>query len=77
MTGQHGRHVEFGEAAAPVFDVARRNDLDALKQLSGFRAPVGLHHPGHQIRAALQPPMCLTQHGIRLAHPRGRTQIDA
>ena len=44
---QHGRHVEFGEAAAAIFDVAGRDDLDALKQLSGFPAAMGLDHGGH------------------------------
>ena len=28
---QHGGHVEFGEAAAAVLDVAGRNDLDAVE----------------------------------------------
>ena len=74
---QHGRHVEFGEAAAPVVDVAGRDDLDALNQLGGFLAAMGLDHGGHQVGAALQAPVRLAEHRVRLADTRRGTEVDA
>ena len=74
---QDGRHVEFGEAAAPIVDVAGRDDLDALNELSGFPAAVGLDHRGHQVGAAFQAPVCLAEHRVRFADTRSRTEVDA
>ena len=77
MARQHGRHVEFGEAAAPIVDVAGRDDLDALNQLSGFPAAVGLDHGGHHVGAAFQAPVCLAEHRVRFADTGSRTEVDA
>ena len=75
--GQHRGHVEFRELAAAVVDVPRRNDLDAVEQLGGLLAAVGLHHGGHQIGAALESAVRFAEHGERLADARRRTEVDA
>lgn len=75
--GQHSRYVKLGEGAAAVFDMAWRDDLDTVEQFGGLLAAVRLDHCGNQIGAALQPPVCLTEHRECLAHARGGTQVNA
>jgi hypothetical protein len=77
MPCQDGRHVEFGKAAAAIFDVTRRDDLDTLNQLSGFRSSVGLDNGRHHVGAAFQPPVGFSEHRVRLADTRCRTEVDA
>ena len=74
---QHGRHVKFGKRTSAIFDIARRDDLDALNQLSGFRSSVGLDHGGRHVGAAFQAPVRLSEHRVRLTDTRSRTEVDA
>ena len=74
---QNRRDVEFGEATAAVFDVARRDDLDALQQLGGLGAAVRFDYRGHQVGAAFQPPVRLAEHREGLAYTGRGTQVDA
>ena len=74
---EHRLDVEFTEALAPVLDVARRHDLDAVQQIGGLLAAVGLHDRGHHVRTALAPAVRLTEHRVRLADAGCRTQVDA
>ena len=75
--GQYGRYVEFGETAAAVVDVARRDDVYPVEQLGGLLAAVGLDHRGDQVRAALEAAVRLAEHCEGLADTRRRTEVDA
>jgi len=77
MACQHRRYVELEKAAAAILGVTGRDDLDALSQLRDFPAAVSLDHTRHQIDAALQPPVRLSEHGVRLTDAGGRTHVDA
>ena len=74
---QHRVDVEFGKLASAVVDVARRDDLDALDQVGGLLAAVGLDDRGDHIGAALQPAVRLAEHRVRLADAGRRAQVDA
>ena len=56
-----------GKRLPAVVDEARRDDLDALQQLGGLLAPVGLDDRGDQIGAAFQPAVRFAEHRERLA----------
>ncbi len=55
----------------------RRDDLDAVEQLGGLLAAVGLHHGGHHVGAAFQPAVRLAEHRERLADAGSRAEVDA
>ncbi len=52
-------------------------DLDARQQVCGLLPAVRLDHGGDDVGAALQPAMCLAEHGERLADAGRRTEVDA
>ena len=73
----HGVDIEFVEACSAVVDVAGGDDLDALDQLGRLLAAVGFHDGGDDVGAALQPPVRLAEHRVRLADAGRRAEVDA
>ena len=55
----------------------RRHDLDAVEQVGGLLAAVGLHHRGDHVGAAFQPAVRLAEHREGLADAGSCAQVDA
>ena len=71
------RTSSSGKLPAAVVDVARRDDLDAVEQLGGLLAAVGLDDRGDHVGAALEPAVRLAEHREGLADAGRRAQVDA
>ena len=76
VAGQHGVEVHLLEVRPAVDHRLARDDLQAVEQHSGVRAPVGLGVGDHHVGAAFRPAMALAEHGEGLADPRGRAEVD-
>ena len=76
MAGQHGVDVHLGEDGSAVGELMARDDLQAVEQLGGVPAAVGLHEPDDDVGAALEPAAALVEHRVGLADPGCRTEVD-
>ncbi|MPM61007.1 hypothetical protein SDC9_107861 [bioreactor metagenome] len=77
MPRQRRVDVEFLELLSLVRHVGQRQQLQVVQLLRGLRAAVGLHKP-HQHGAPILPlALRRRQHGVGLAHPGVRSEIDA
>ena len=74
--GENGIEIHLLEPAALVLDLPARNDLEALDQLLGFLAAMGLDHADHDIDAIGLPGPARDQHFIGLADARRRAEED-
>ena len=75
--GQHGVDVHLGERRRRGRSSSRRgHDLQALEQLGGVRAAVGLDEPDDDVGAALDPAVALVEHRVGLADPGRRAEVD-
>ena len=77
VAGQHGVEVHLLEGRPAVGHPLARDDLHAVEQRPGVRAPVRLGEGDHHLGAAFGPAVTLTQHGEGLADPGGGAQVDA
>jgi len=73
---EHGVEVHLLEAGPPVLELAPRHDLEVTDLLEGLRPPVGLDQGDHHVGAPVPPAPPFVEHRERLAHARGRTQVD-
>ena len=76
VAGQDGVQVHLLEAGAPVVEDLAGDDLEVGQLGGGVGPAVGLHEPDHDVGVTITAPASLVQHGVRLAHPRGRPQVD-
>jgi len=74
--GQDRVDVHLLEGGAAVLQPAPWHHLEALDHLGGMAAAVGLDEADHHVGAALAPAVRLAQHGVRLADPGRRTEVD-
>ena len=75
--GQDGVQVHLGERRPAVLDHAAGHHLQALDQRRGVLPAVGLHEADHHVGPAASAPVALGEHGVGLAHARGRAHVDA
>jgi hypothetical protein len=75
-TRQNRREVHLLERRAPVLDPAAGDDLEALDQPPGARAPVGLDDPHGHVAAGVRLGVALLEHPVRLADARGHPEED-
>ena len=76
LAGEHGIGVQLGELVATMDTPPPGHDLQTLQQLGGLLPAVCLDQAHDHVRAALQPPPCLAEHGEGLAHPGRRAEVD-
>ena len=74
--GQDRVDVHLGERGAAVGDLAPRHDLQAVEQVGGVLAAVGLDEPDDDVGAALGSAVALAEHGVGLADARRRAEVD-
>ena len=74
--GQDGRQVHLGEQGAAVGDLLAGDHLQPVDQCPGQCASVVLHEPDHHVGAPFEAAVPLAEHGVRLAHPGGRPEVD-
>ena len=74
--GQHRVQVHLLEGRAAVLQPGPGDDLQAVQQRAGLRAPVRLGEPHDDVGAALGPAVPLAEHGEGLAHPGRGSEID-
>jgi hypothetical protein len=68
--------IHLLETRAPVLRHQWADHLEVFHQRLGPPASMAFDEPEHDIGATLLAPTPFAQHGVRLAHPRGRAQID-
>src|SRR5262249_58387666 len=76
LSPQHRVKVHLPEAASPVLDGLAWHDLKALDQLLGAPPSMALDEADRHVGTPLLPAATFAEHGIGLAYPRGRTQVD-
>ena len=74
--GEHRVGVELGQRHAAVGHRPAGQDLEALDHLRRLGAPVGLDQPDDDVGAALGAAVGLAEHGVGLADPGRRTEVD-
>ena len=74
--GEHRVDVELGQRGATVVEGPARQHLEPVEQRGGARPAVGLDQPDDDVRAAGRAAVRLPEHGVGLADPRRRTQVD-
>ena len=74
--GEHRVDVQLGQLDAPVRHRPAGQDLEALDHRRRPAPPVGLDQPGHDVGAPLRAAVGLAEHGVGLADPGGRAQVD-
>ena len=77
LAGEHGLDVHLFPLAAPVGQLLARDDLKAFDQRRRLRPPVRLGERDNDVCPALGAPVPLREHGVRLAHPGRRAQVNA
>ena len=75
--GQDGVQIHLGEPRAPVHHLLPEHDLQPGHQVRGPPPAVVLDERHHDVRPTLLPPVRLGEHGVRLADPGGRPEVDA
>ncbi len=73
---QQGVHVHLRERAVAVGDLPSRSHLEAVQHHLRTRPVVVLEEADDAVGAALDPAVCLGQHGVRLADARCRAEVD-
>lgn len=68
--------VQLREPGPAVRQLAPRHQLETRHLCRRVPAPVILDERHHDVRATLQPPVRLREHGVRLADPGGRPEVD-
>ena len=74
---EHGVEVELRRTSCPRYVQLRRGTTSSpLEPLGGVGAAVRLDDADDDVGAARQPPPALVEHGVRLAHPGRRAEVD-
>jgi hypothetical protein len=76
VAGQDRVQVHLRECAFTIGDLAARNHLQPLEQLSRMPPAVGLDVPDDDVRAALGATTALIEHGVGLPDAGGSAQVD-
>jgi hypothetical protein len=76
-SAQHRVEVHLLQTVSPVVDRLAGDDLKATGQRLGKRPPIALDKPADDVGAPSPPALALGEHGVGLADPRGRAQVDA
>ena len=74
---EHGIQVQFLELGSSVLDDPAADDLKVVDQLLGGPPAMALDETDGDIGPSPFATATLVEHGERLAHPRGCTDVDA
>ena len=76
MTQQDGVAVHLAELDAAILDDPGRNDLEIGDLFRRLGASVGFDEADHDVHPLLLEPLPFSKHGVGLADPRRRAEID-